>query len=387
MNGLGEMLRRRNGGEPALLLDESRARANIARMADRAAGASCRLRPHFKTHQSAEVGGWFAAAGVDRICVSSLPMAAYFADAGWRDITVALPFNPLGVESAAALAGRIDLGLLAAGVDSAEAVAAVGARAPVRAWIKVDTGYGRAGIGWDDPGAVAGTAAALDGAPGVRFSGLLTHAGHSYGQSGPDRVRGVWSETIARLREAGAAVEKALGAPCPLSAGDTPGCSLAADLSGPDELRPGNFVFYDLMQERLGACSAADIAVAAACPVIGLRPGRREALLHGGAVHLSKEFLPEAGGGRCFGRAARWTGDGWSGPLPAAVTSLSQEHGVLKVEDDDLWAELKVGSALPILPVHSCLTADLHPRYLAADGRTIGKRRSNDSAGPPREQP
>jgi len=32
-----------------------------------------------------------------------------------------------------------------------------------------------------------------------------------------------------------------------------------------DEIRPGNFVFYDLMQYRIGSCSVGQIAVAMAC--------------------------------------------------------------------------------------------------------------------------
>jgi D-serine deaminase-like pyridoxal phosphate-dependent protein len=68
---------------PTLLLDEARCRANIARMAAHAKASNTRLRPHFKTHQSAKIGEWIRAEGVTSIACSSLRMAAYFADAGW----------------------------------------------------------------------------------------------------------------------------------------------------------------------------------------------------------------------------------------------------------------------------------------------------------------
>ncbi len=51
------------------------------------------FRPHFKTHQSAEIGEWFKAEGIEKCSVSSLAMAQYFANAGWKDICVAIPFN------------------------------------------------------------------------------------------------------------------------------------------------------------------------------------------------------------------------------------------------------------------------------------------------------
>ena len=366
---------------PTLLLWESRARQNIRRMSQRMAAADVALRPHFKTHQCVGIGEWFRDEGTTGICVSSLPMAAHFADAGWKDITVAVPFNPLAAATAVELSRRIRLNLLCDCRSAVEPLAGSGAADPIRIWIKTDTGYGRAGIRWDDPGRIVDLALWLRDSAGVEFAGLLTHAGHSYHQSGPREVRRVWTESILRLREAGAAVAQAMGAVCPLSAGDTPGCSLAADLSGPDELRPGNFVLYDLMQMQIGACSGDDIAAAVACPVIGLDESRREVLLHGGAVHLSREYLGGAGSGPCFGMPAHWRGSGWEGPVTGArLTGLSQEHGVLKVDNDDFWSRLEVGRAIPVLPVHSCLAADLFPEFITTDGRRLPRRRSNDPA-------
>ena len=59
--------------KPTLVLNEERARANITRMAEKARANGVRLRPHFKTHQSAAIGDWFEAAGVRCITVSSAP--------------------------------------------------------------------------------------------------------------------------------------------------------------------------------------------------------------------------------------------------------------------------------------------------------------------------
>ena len=64
-------------------------------MADRAIQYNVRLRPHFKTHQSRQIAGWFREAGINCITVSSLKMAEYFAADGWDDITVAFPVNVL----------------------------------------------------------------------------------------------------------------------------------------------------------------------------------------------------------------------------------------------------------------------------------------------------
>ncbi|RMF27156.1 MAG: alanine racemase, partial [Bacteroidetes bacterium] len=97
---------------PTLLLDERKCRANIRRMAQKARPSGVRLRPHFKTHQSARVGAWFREAGVTAATVSSLSMAKYFTDHGWTDLTVAFPFNSREIALADELAGRVSLNLL-----------------------------------------------------------------------------------------------------------------------------------------------------------------------------------------------------------------------------------------------------------------------------------
>jgi len=294
---------------------------------------------------------------------------------------VAVPLNPGQAPAAAALAARLRLGLLA---DHPAAVAALdaalvdrdGARADL--WLKVDTGYGRAGVRWDRPGDLAALAGAAAAAPGLNTAGLLTHAGQTYAAAGPDEVRRRFAESRARLLGARDALAEAGVGPLPVSAGDTPGCSLSPELAGLDEIRPGNFVFFDLMQLGLGACGADDLAVAVACPVVSVHPDRNEAVLHGGAAHLSREFLPGPDG-PVFGLPARWTGAGWGAPLPgAALVALSQEHARLRVDDPALRDALAPGMMLPVLPVHSCLTADLFPDYLTLDGRRLPRRRTND---------
>lgn len=53
-----------------------------------------------------------------------------------------------------------------------------------------------------------------------------------------------------------------------ISVGDTPGISAAKNLEGIDEVRPGNYIFYDVMQARMNNCTVANIAITVACPII-----------------------------------------------------------------------------------------------------------------------
>jgi len=52
------------------------------------------------------------------------------------------------------------------------------------------------------------------------------------------------------------------------------------------------------------------------------------------------------------------------------VKGLSQEHGLIHA-DPDLLQSVNVGDIMLILPVHSCLTANLLKRYQMLDGGVI----------------
>ena len=78
---------------PTLLVDEAICRENIRWMAEKAARLGVNFRPHFKTHQSKQMGRWFREEGIKSITVSSVSMAKYFNEDGWDDITIAFPLN------------------------------------------------------------------------------------------------------------------------------------------------------------------------------------------------------------------------------------------------------------------------------------------------------
>lgn len=355
---------------PTLLLDKEKAIRNIEKMAGKARKSGVRFRPHFKTHRSAGVAEWFRDFDVDAITVSSLDMAAYFADHGWSDITVAFPVNLLEIDKINSLAAEIALGLL---VESKEAVQFLAARLDhkVSAWIKVDVGYGRTGVTWDRPDEIVELAQAVVATNRLAFRGLLTHAGHSYHAASKLELEAIHRDSVARLAHVRAALRAEGFSQVELSSGDTPTCSIVDDFSGLDEIRPGNFVFYDLKQAGIGSCSEREIAVAVACPVVAKHPQRNEIVLYGGAVHLSKESFARADGTPTFGHVAFWDGDGWGPSLPDTyVSSLSQEHGIVRTTVDVL-NRVHVGDVLIVVPVHSCLLSYLLNDYHTLDGEII----------------
>lgn len=341
--------------KPTLIVNKGRAVKNIQKMVAKAAQSKVRFRPHFKTHQSAEIGEWFREFGVNCITVSSVDMAVYFASHGWQDVTIAFPLNIREMDKINQLAEKISLNLL---VESSEAAQflAENARHKLSIWIEIDAGYHRSGIPWEKISEIASVADVINGSPVLSAKGLLTHSGNTYKAASPEEVKKIYQETVQRLRN----VREQLDFhDLEISIGDTPSCSIISDFSEVDEIRPGNFVYYDVMQLEIGSCREKDIAAAIACPVVATYPERGEMVVYGGAVHLSKECLVLKNGGVHYGLIALPGNGGWGDTQKGCyVFSISQEHGVIKA-NESLIKKMHRGDLLMVLPVHSCLSANL----------------------------
>ena len=164
--------------KPTLLLDKSKCLRNIERMAAKAMKARIGFRPHFKTHQSAEIGNWFRDFGVSKITVSSFDMAEYFVYAGWQDILVAFPFNPLEINRLNELASIARMNILADNIEMIDSLEKLEKK--VGFYIDIDPGYGRTGIGSDQFQQIEDLLVSISKNPKLDFTGFYCHAGHSY---------------------------------------------------------------------------------------------------------------------------------------------------------------------------------------------------------------
>lgn len=354
---------------PTLVLDKNICLRNIERMAKKAAENNLRFRPDFKTHQSAKIGEWFKLFGVEAIAVSSVQMAEYFAASGWKDITIAFPLNILEIKNINRLAAQIKLHVL---VENTEAVAVLAEHIlhPVGVWIKIDVGYNRTGIDALNIEETEAVTNLISTTKKLTFKGFLTHTGHTYQASSTDEIFSRHFDALLKLKFL---KQKYLHRfpGIEISMGDTPAATLCTNFNGVDELRPGNFVFYDLMQQNLGVCSFDDIAVKMVCPVVAKHILRNEIVIHGGAVHFSKDEVTNTDGKKMFGRIIIQKG-GEKIMLDQMnyLSKLSQEHGILKVAQNQ-FSNFNVGDLVEIIPVHSCLTANLMGHYQTSEGELI----------------
>ena len=352
--------------KPTLLLDLQKCKNNIQRMVEKAKKNNLIFRPHFKTHQSIEIGKIFIEFGIDKITVSSVVMAQYFADTGWNDITIAFPFNPLEIKEIENLAGKINLNILISSKDSAEKLVEI-THKELNYFIEIDTGCHRSGIAAEDILQIEKIINLLK--LQHNFKGFLTHSGHTYQANSTDEILSIHQDTIEKM----SFLKNKFSLEFPeiiTSIGDTPSCTLAENFENINEIRPGNFVFFDLMQYNLGVCKFEDIAVCVACPVVDINQVRNEIVIYGGGVHLSKEFIMQ-NGEKNFGQVVKLNETGWQKPAEASnLISLSQEHGIIKASAE-LMNEISIGDIVGIIPVHSCMTANLMKAYKTLNNISI----------------
>jgi len=354
---------------PSLLLDIDRVRRNAARMSDIAHRNDVRLRPHIKTHKCIEVAKIQTEGHDGAITVSTLAEARAFAKHGFNDITYAVPIERGKFDDAIEiLKSGVKLNLLTDDTATVkqldEAAGKAGANFDV--FVKIDCGTHRVGVEPESYEAIEIPRALYD-STNLNFAGILTHAGHSYDVKSKEAIlevarheRDSMVELATRIGRQGIAVPI-------VSIGSTPSMSTIDHLDGVDEIRPGNYIFFDNYQATLGSCSFEDTALTVLAAVIHKGKGRM--VIDAGGIALSKDRGPVSLDPSCgYGHVLDVDGS----ETGLRVTGLSQEHGEIEANVD--IDRFKVGDRVRILANHSCLTAAQHSHYHVMENGEIVDR-------------
>jgi D-serine deaminase-like pyridoxal phosphate-dependent protein len=359
--------------KPTLLLDVDKCKANIKKMAEKARKNNIEFRPHFKTHQSHEIGEWFRAEGVNKITVSSVAMANYFFNSGWKDITIAFPINILEIKDINKIAASVRLNILVESVEILELLEKQ-LTTDVNVFIKINIGNNRAGIESENIDLISQVASKITETSKLNFKGFLGHAGHSYACRNQEEISEVHKKSIEKMIQ----LKNLFIEQYPnliISVGDTPTCTTMDDFSIVDEFRPGVFVFHDSMQLQIGSCNLNEIAIAMACPVVAIHKDKNEIIIYGGSVHFASDRLTDQGETVIFGKVVKNKGAGWGNIIKNVyVKKLSQEHGILKATSEFI-ENIKIGDIIKIIPVHACTTANLFETYLTLENEKIERFR------------
>ena len=164
---------------PAVLIDMEKLEANIKEIAQAAAEAGVKLRPHVKVHQCPEIAKMqLAAGGACGVEVGLIDQAEVMAEAGINDIIIAHPFyGERKFEKVKKLITKpgLKLSIVIDMLEQAEALSqvgqAVGKKIPVL--MKIDTGIKRYGVLPGTP--VLNLAKQLRQLSGIEFIGIYAH--------------------------------------------------------------------------------------------------------------------------------------------------------------------------------------------------------------------
>jgi len=300
------------------------------------------------------------------ITVSTLAEARAFAAHGFDDVTYAVPIEPGKFEEVIELVRQgTKLSLITDDLEVPELLdkLARGEGIQLDVFLKVDCGYHRCGVEPNSKEAFDIPRLITD-AKNLRFAGILTHAGHSYNcKSKGELLEVTRQERDSMLQLAAGLRDVGIEVPT-VSIGSTPTITHLDHCAGIDEIRPGNYIFFDAFQATLGSCKLDDCALTVLASVVHRDWTHRTAVIDAGALALSKDLSPIDLNPKCgYGSVLDLEGN----PLGVTLHSLSQEHGVLCELDDTTLDRLKVGKRVRVLPNHSCLTAANHSHYNVLD--------------------
>ena len=339
---------------PALVIDRAALKRNIALMAEFAAAKGLALRPHAKTHKSADIARLQVEAGAVGICCAKLGEAEALVEQGISDVLLTAPVvTSWGIRRLVALAHRIEA--LAVVADHPDNVAALAAAADeggcsLTVLIDIDPGMQRTGVA--SPQAAVELARAIAAAPALRLGGVQFYCGREQHIVALADRRAAIVRHTDYLRTALTALEADGHALSRVTGSGTGTFMLDAALGVLTELQCGSYVFMD--REYLdcelddGAAPTFEPALTVEATVISAN--------HAGHVTVDagfKALAADAGPPRVVGSGTyRFMGD---------------EHGAVVGSE----ASLRLGDRVALVQGHCDPTVNLYDAYAVAVGDEI----------------
>ncbi|OFC71105.1 alanine racemase [Alteromonas confluentis] len=356
---------------PACVIDINRLERNSERMLTKCRTVGLPLRPHVKTLKSTQAAAIYAPLP-SAITVSTLAEARYFAGAGYQDILYAVGLTPNKYEAVNKLLA--DGVAITVAVDNPSAVDALTRASslfckPLSVVIELDVDDHRAGIAPESE-TLLSMAKQINDAEQLAFSGVMAHAGASYGCNTQAAQTAMAKQECERTAIAAERLADA-GLPCRVvSVGSTPTALSDYKQTGITEIRAGVYATFDLVMADLNVCAVEDIALSVLTTVIGHQPKKNWVLVDAGWMGLSRDKGSNNHGYGLVTDASGKVLDGWY------VSMTNQEHGIIEHKDklpipDGLF---EFGSQLRILPNHACATAGQYRKYFVTrDNQTVSE--------------
>ncbi len=341
---------------PALIVDLQQLEKNIEAMQNLANENAVRLRPHIKTHKSVFISKLLLKHGAVGITVAKVGEAEVMAAAGISNIFIANQItHPLKLRRIRKLHETINISV---GVDQIEQISLQkryfnNASKPLRVLVEIDSGLNRCGVTVGD--SLVKLVREISHAHELTLEGIFTHAGQVYGAQSKKEIQEIgdlegtiMAEAYNLLKDQGIDLRV-------VSVGSTPTVAHSSKNPVVNEIRPGNYVFYNNIQYVLGSCSEEQWALAVLATVIS-QPEQDRLVIDAGSKALNLDR----------GAHATQLIKGYGKPLniDGEIIRVSEEHGVIKLKSGQ---SIRLGSPVIIIPNHACAVANLYSHYHLID--------------------
>jgi D-serine deaminase-like pyridoxal phosphate-dependent protein len=344
---------------PAVLIDLDKLEQNIQRMATFAKAHQVNLRPHIKTHKIPQIAYLQLRAGAVGITCQKLGEAEIMAASGIDDILIT--YQIVGEQKLNRLANLNRQAKVCTVVDSEEVMAPLNAVMKQNGlqhevMIEVNTGLNRCGVLPGEP--VLALLQRLQHYPSLKLRGIFTHEGHVYSAANlEERERIVMKaaddmkQTAKLLRDRGIECEV-------ISVGSTPSAMIIGKVEGITEIRPGNYVFYDRTQLKLGSCSEDQMAASVLATVIS-RPAPDRVIIDAGNKTMCTDNAADFN--NTIGLVV--------GHPELTFHYSSEEHGRLTSKTGK--SNLNIGDRLRLFPNHACGMINMHDEVYGVRGDVV----------------
>ncbi len=244
---IGQQGSRRSLNTPALVLDLDMLDRNIAEMAAFAAAHNVKLRPHSKTHKSADIARRQMKAGALGVCCAKLGEAEALAEAGIESLHITSPVvTPQAIARLIELNGKArDVMVVVDHPGNVDALAAAAAKAgkPLAVIVDIDPGIHRTGVA--TPHGVVELVRQISKLKSLKYAGVQFYCGrHQHIVDFKQRTAEIEERTeylkgiLAKLDEAGLK-------PGIVTGSGTGTHYIDARLGVFTELQVGSYVFMD----------------------------------------------------------------------------------------------------------------------------------------------
>lgn len=354
---------------PALLLDIDKMERNIEGIASFSKEAGVAVRPHIKTHKSIEIAKRQIESGAIGLTVAKVGEAEVMVDGGITDILIAYPL--VAKKKLERVRTLMKKAVITVAIDSIEQAKILQdfftEKNPLNVMIKVNSGLNRVGVEPNEE--VLELAKYIDELSALKLTGIFTHAGHSYAAKSEIEIDKIAKEEADAVLKSAELCEAAGIKITTRSIGSTPTFKKAGLVEGITEIRPGNAVFYDMVQVGLGVATIEQCALTVMASVVSKKADR--IVIDAGSKTLA---LDQGAHGN-----ASIAGHGFvKEHSEFVIERLSEEHGVIPISGE---TDIKLNDRLTIIPNHACVVANLFNHYLIHRNGKVIERWKVDARG------